>query len=391
MSTRRIDRCLSLDDFEPLARRHLPHPLFEYIRGGSETNASLRSNLQSFQDWGFVPRVMNNVSGRSATATLMGRSYAAPIGIAPMGLSALMAYRGDIAMARAARSANLPMIMSGSSLIRLEDVAVENPDMWFQAYLPGEPERILALVDRVAAAGIGTLVITVDTATLANRENNVRAGFSTPLRPGPRLAMQGLTHPAWTIGTFLWTILRHGMPHFENSFAERGAPIMSRSVMRDFRKKDHLDWSHFALIRERWKGNLVIKGLVSPADAERAVLEGAQGIVVSNHGGRQLDGTIPPLRMLPAIRDAVDGRAALLLDGGVRRGSDVLKALALGADAVLVGRPMLYAVAVGGEAGIARALGIVMEEIHRNMALLGIRSLDELDETFVLRTVPQPE
>lgn len=369
---RRLRGVLSLDDFEVKARSHLPKPLFGYIAGAAETSASLRGNREAFQRYGFRPRVLTNVSQRSTETTLFGESYAAPFGIAPMGISALMAYRGDLVLARAARDARIPMIMSGSSLIRLEEVADAAPQSWFQAYLPGENDRIDALVDRVAAAGFKTLLLTVDTATLANRENNVRAGFSTPLRPSLGLLWQGLSHPAWSINTFAKTLLMQGVPHFENSYATRGAPIISSNVTRDFGKRDHLDWSHFTRIRNRWNGNLVIKGVMHEDDAERAVHHGADGVIVSNHGGRQLDGTIAPLRALPSIVDRVNGKAVVMLDGGVRRGTDIIKALALGAKFVFVGRPFLYAAAVGGEEGVGQAARILKDELHRDMALLGI-------------------
>lgn len=372
-------RYLALDDFETAARRHLPKPLFEYIRGGAETNASLRGNLDTFGRYGFITRVLRDVSTRSMATSLFGRQLSAPFGMAPMGISALMAYRGDLVLAEAAEAAEIPMIMSGSSLIRLEDVAAASPNLWFQAYLPGDPEKISGLVDRVAAAGIGTLVLTVDTAALANRENNIRAGFSTPLRPSLRLALDGITHPHWTIGTFLRTIARHGLPHFENSYATRGAPILSRNVTRDFGRKDHLSWAHLAQIRQRWGGRLVVKGILSPEDAQIAIAEGVDGLIISNHGGRQLDGAVPPLLMLPRIAAVVDKRIPVMLDGGIRRGTDVIKALALGADFVFVGRPFLYAAAVGGRAGVDRAIDILRSEIYRDMALLGVTGLGDIN------------
>ena len=374
----RLSKILCLDDFETAARRHLPKPLFGYIAGASETNASLDNNRRAFGAYAFQPRVLQDVSGRSTATTLMGQTFAAPFGIAPMGISALMAYRGDIMLARAAAESRIPMIMSGSSLIRMEDVANAAPGAWFQAYLPGEPERIDALVDRVAAAGFKTLVLTVDTAALANRENNIRAGFSTPLRPSLRLAWQGFSHPRWTTGTFLRTIVNHGIPHFENSFATRGAPIISSNVMRDFGRKDHLNWSHLERIRKRWGGNLVVKGIMHPDDAVQAIQIGANGIIVSNHGGRQLDGTAAPLQVLPAIVDRVNGAAPIMIDGGFRRGTDIMKALALGAKFAFIGRPFLYAAAVAGIPGINRAIEIIQSELHRNMALLGVTSVDAI-------------
>lgn len=369
---------LSLRDFEASARRRLPRPLFAYISGGAEDSASLHDNRAAFDELGFVTRVLRDVSCRSQAVGLLGRRYASPFGIAPMGISALSAYRGDLAQARAAAAEGVPMIMSGSSLIPLEEVVAAAPQTWFQAYLPGEADKIEALVDRVDRAGVETLVLTVDTAVLANRENNIRAGFSTPLRPSLRLAWEGLTHPRWTIGTFLRTIVAHGMPHFENSHATRGAPILSSRATRDFGAKDHLDWDHLALIRNRWKRHLVVKGIMCHEDARRARDMGADGLIVSNHGGRQLDGAVSPLRVLPEVVRAVGADFPVMMDSGVRRGTDVLKALALGAKFVFVGRPFNYAAAVAGEAGVRHAIRILADEIQRDMGLLGLTSISEV-------------
>jgi L-lactate dehydrogenase (cytochrome) len=381
---RRLRGILSLDDFETKARQHLPKPLFGYIAGASETNASLHRNRDAFQSLAFKPRVLIDVSRRTTETTLFGEAFTAPFGIAPMGISALMAYRGDLVLAQAARDAGIPMIMSGSSLIRLEEVARVNPDAWFQAYLPGEPARIDALIDRVAAAGFRTLLLTVDTATLANRENNRRAGFSTPLRPGLGLLWDGISHPAWSLGTLARTLLNHGMPHFENSYAERGAPIVSSSVTRDFGKRDHLNWTHLSRIRARWNGKLVVKGIIHEDDARLAADAGADGIIVSNHGGRQLDGVTAPLAALPRIVEMVGDRTTVMLDGSIRRGSDILKAVALGAKFVFVGRPFLYAAAIGGLPGISMATHILKSELHRNMALLGVNTIGEVSGQHII-------
>jgi L-lactate dehydrogenase (cytochrome) len=379
-----VNDILCLDDFERAARSRLPRPIFAYVSGGAEDNVTLDGNRAAFDGYGFVPRVLADVSRRNPATTLFGREYAMPVGIAPMGIVALSCYRGDVVLARAARQANIPMVLSGTSLIRLEDVAKENPDAWFQAYLPGEPARISALLDRVAAAGFRTLVVTVDVAVLPSRENNVRAGFTTPLRPSLRLAWDGLVRPRWLAGTWLRTLMSHGMPHFENSFAERGVPILARNVERDFSKRDHLGWSHLAQIRERWKGPLVVKGIMNPADARRASEIGADGIIVSNHGGRQLEGTAPALRVLPDIvREA--GAMTVMMDGGIRRGTHVLKALALGAKFVFVGRPFNYAAAVGAEAGVSRAIDLLEAEIDRDMALLGVNAISEIGPDRLVR------
>ena len=382
---RRLRNILSLADFERAARGVLPRPIFGYLQGGVEDNVTLQANAAAFRQWMFRTNVLVNVSRRSQATTLMGSGYAAPFGIAPMGLCALFAFEGDLALARAAEAANIPFVLSGASLTPMEKVAQAAPTCgWFQAYIPGESVHIEGLVQRVAAAGFNTLVITVDTATLANRENNVRVGFSTPLRPSLRLAWDGLVRPRWLAGTLARTLLVNGMPHFANAGTSRGVPIISRSVVRQFGLRDHLNWEHLALIRRLWKGRLVVKGLISAQDVQRAEQVGADGVILSNHGGRQLDGTVPPLRTLSdAAR--VKGNMALMLDSGIRRGTDVLKALALGADHVFVGRPMAYAAAVGGQAGVAHAITLLRDEIHRDMALLGVCSLDELGLDHLIR------
>ena len=236
-----LRRMLSLHDFEPAARKRLPKPIYAYVSGAVEDGQSERANRDAYAEYEFRPKVLVDVSTRNTRCTVLGREYAAPVGVAPMGISALSSYRGDVVLARAAFEAGVPCIMSGSSLIRLETVIDAAPGTWFQAYLPGDEAQIGALIDRVAAAGVDTLVLTVDTPVAANRENNVRAGFSTPLRPSLGLAWQGLTHPRWLAGTFLRTLARHGMPHFENNYATRGAPILSANVLRDFSDRGHLN------------------------------------------------------------------------------------------------------------------------------------------------------
>lgn len=369
---------LSLDDFEAAARRVLPRPIFGYVAGAAEDNQALDDNCRAFAELALVPRVLRNVAERGQGVTLFGKRYASPFGIAPMGIAALSAYRGDIVLARAGAQAGIPAVQSGSSLIRLEEVMQAAPGTWFQAYLPGTPERIDGLLQRVVAAGVETLVVTVDIPVAGNRENNIRAGFSTPLRPGLRLAWDGLVRPRWLAGTLLRTLARHGMPHFENSFAERGAPILSSRVQRDFSARDHFDWSHIAHIRRQWRGPLVVKGILSPHDAALARQHGVDGIIVSNHGGRQLDGAAAPLRVLPAIAEQVGSGMTVMLDGGIRRGTDVIKALALGAQAVFVGRPFNYAAAVDGESGVGAAIGLLRAEVDRNLAMLGVTSCEDL-------------
>lgn len=379
----RLGHVLSLDDFEALARRHLPRPIFAYVSGGVERNESLRANARAFERYEFVTRVLVNTSTRSTGTSLFGKTWSAPFGIAPMGICALSAYRGDLVLANAAAQEGVPMIMSGSSLIRLEEVVQANPDAWFQAYLPGADAEIVALIDRVKSAGYRTLVVTLDASIASNRENNVRAGFSTPLRPSARLAWEGLAHPRWLFGTFLKTIVRHGMPHFENNYARRGAPILSSSVLRDFSDRGHLGWDHIRMIRRMWPGKMIVKGILDVRDARMAIEHGVDGIIVSNHGGRQLDGTVSPLRVLPGIVQRCP-EVPVMIDSGFRRGTDVLKALALGAKFVFVGRPFNYAAAVAGEAGVRKGIALLRDEVSRDMAMLGVTSTNGLSPDVLL-------
>ncbi|MBO1081298.1 alpha-hydroxy acid oxidase [Roseomonas haemaphysalidis] len=381
---RRMRGILSLEDLEPAARRFLPRPVFAYVSGGAESNWSLRDNRAAFAEYGLRPATLIDVSARSLATPLLGQDYATPFGIAPMGFSALAAYRGDLVLAQGAAAAGIPMMLSGASLIAMEAVIRANPRAWFQAYLLGDMARMEGLVNRAAAAGFGTLAVTVDVPVLANRENNVRAGFSAPLRPSARLAWDGMMRPAWTLGTFLRTLRRHGMPHFENAGPARGAPLLSRTEPRDLAQRDHLDWRRLERVRQLWRGPLVIKGILTAEDARRARDSGADAVVVSNHGGRQLDGAISPLRALPEVVEAA-GPLPVILDSGIRRGTDVLKALALGASFVFVGRPFLYAAALGGEAGLRHAISLLAEEVSRDMALLGVTATGQLGPHHLLR------
>jgi L-lactate dehydrogenase (cytochrome) len=381
---RAMQRYLSLADFETTARKRLPKMLYGFVSGGVETDAALRDNRRAFDEYGLVPRVLNDVSGRQQTTTLFGKTYAAPFGIPPFGSAALMAYRGDVVLARAAAAMNVPMILSAASLISLEDVHRAYPNAWYQAYLAGDASRIEPLVDRVAAAGYDTFVVTADVPVSANRENNIRNGFSVPLVMSRKIALDVMRHPRWLVGTWLRTIKNHGMPHFENMDATRGPPVLSRNLMRNLGLRDQLAWKHVELIRKRWKGKLVVKGVLARADARIARESGVDGVMVSNHGGRQLDGAVSPLRTLAEIAADAKGMT-VILDGGVRRGTDVLKALALGAQFVFVGRPMLYAAVTAGEDGVQRAIALLKEEVHRDMALAGLRTISEITPDLVRR------
>ena len=377
-----LNRMLALEDFEEEARRYLPRPIFGFISGGVESNVSRHNNRAVFDEIALVPRMLVDTSTRTQKTTLFGHTYDAPFGIAPMGATAMAAYRGDVVLARAAADANLPMIMSGSSLMLMEEVREAGPTSWYQAYLPGDDGPITDMVERAARNGFDTLVLTADGQVPGNRENNVRNGYSTPLRPSLRLAWDGIIRPRWTLGLFLRTLLLHGMPHFENTGTR--VPALTGSVKRERGRRDKLAWKHVELMRRLWKGRFLLKGILDKDDARIARESGVDGVIVSNHGGRNLDGAAATLRVLPGIAEAAGGMT-VIMDSGIRRGTDVLKALALGANFVFVGRPFLYAAAIAGGPGVHHAIRLLKEEIDRDMALLGITTLAEMTPARLTR------
>jgi L-lactate dehydrogenase (cytochrome) len=378
---RRFKNILCLEDFEEPARRFLPRPIFGYVQGGVESNTARDRSRAAFAEWEFMPRVLVDTRRRHQKTTLLGRTYDLPFGFPPMGGTSLAAYRGDSVLAEVAADLNTVMIQSGASLTPMERVREIGPTAWFQAYLPGEKEIIVPLVERAQRAGFDTLVLTVDVQVPANRENNVRTGYNSPLRPTPRLAWDCLLRPRWLFGAFGRTVLEQGMPHLENMGFER-IPVMG-NLERPRLARDGLSWEHVELMRKTWKGKLVLKGVLSPQDVRIARESGADGILVSNHGGRQLDYSVAPLRALPgAVAEA--GNMAIMVDGGIRRGTDVLKALALGAHYVFVGRPFLYAASIAGAAGVHHAASLLRDEISRDMAMLGITSLAEMKRDLLV-------
>jgi len=378
---RRLRDILCLEDFEEPARRFLPRPIFGYVSGGVESNSAREGNRSAFDEFHFVPRVLVNTRARHQKTTIFGRTYDLPFGFPPMGSTSLAAYMGDSVLAQTAASLNTIMIQSGASFTPMERLRAIGPTAWFQAYLPGENEIIVPLVERAQRAGFEVLVLTVDVQMAANRENNVRTGYSSPLKPSPRLAWDCLLRPRWLIGTFGRTVMNHGMPHLENMGFPR-LPILGYSE-RPRWSRDGLNWEHVELMRKMWKGKLVLKGVLSPADVRIARESGVDGIMISNHGGRQLDYSVAPLRMLPgAVAEA--GSMTIMLDGGIRRGTDLLKAFALGAKFVFVGRPFLYAASIAGADGVRHGAGLLREEISRDMAMLGISSVAEMNRSLLV-------
>ena len=377
-----LPRVLALADLEAPARRFLPRAVFGYIAGGSETGATLRANRAAFDAWAFRPRVLVDVRERSPATTLFGRPWAAPFGIAPMGGACTVRRGADLILARAAAGAGIPFQLSGASAVPLERIREAAPGTWFQAYFPTGRDSVAALVDRVAAAGYEVLVVTVDIPVPANRENNLRNGWSMPLRLGPRVVADALAHPRWLLTTGLRSVFLD-VPRFENFAAERGEPIFGGSTAGAARSTE-LDWKDFEFIRGRFPGRVVIKGILSAEDARLARNAGADGVIVSNHGGRQLDHAAASLAVLPEIV-AASADMAVMLDGGIRRGTDALKALALGARFVFVGRPFLYAAALAGEAGVAQAIRLLHEEVARDLGLLGCPDPAGLHPGFLMR------
>ena len=359
----------SLDELEPAARAHLPRGLFTFIAGGAETGAARAGQRAALDAIALRPRVLRDVSRRSQAVSLLGEDHAVPFGIAPMGAMGLCARQADLVVARAAAAEGVRFILSGVSSVPMERIAQAAPGTWMQCYLPADRARIGALMDRVARAGITVLVVTADAPLAPNRDDCLRHGFGVPPKPGPRLVLDALLRPRWLAGT-LGALIRDGVPRFENMEAGRGARITGPPAPASRHLRAALCWDDLAWMRARWPGRLVVKGVLDPADAVLVREHGADGIIVSSHGGRQLDHAIAPIRALPGIA-RVAGDMAVILDGGLRRGTDVLKALALGADFVLLGRPVLYAATVAGEAGVRRAIALLRAEIDRDLALVG--------------------
>jgi isopentenyl diphosphate isomerase/L-lactate dehydrogenase-like FMN-dependent dehydrogenase len=362
-------RALNIEDLRRIARSRLPRVVYDYLEGGSEEGLTLKANREAFEAIRFSPRTLIDVSKRSQKVTLFGRLYESPIGIAPMGATGLFWHDGEVALARAARSANLPFVLSTHSFVPLERLAWESGGPpWFQLYLPRERETARALVRRALQAGCEALVITTDVPVGANREYNQRNGFGLPLRLEPRKVLDGLAHPRWLACVFARAWLARDNPMRQVEWTTR---------------RDHHTWQDFAWLRDAWPRRLFVKGILCVEDAQLAAEHGADGIFVSNHGGRQLDGLPSPMEVLPAIAAAVGERLAVMVDGGFRRGTDIVKALALGADMVFLGRAAMYGVAAGGEAGARRAIQLLRAEIDRVLALLGCSAIDELGAAHV--------
>jgi (S)-mandelate dehydrogenase len=370
----------NIEDLRQLAQRRVPRGVFEFVDRGSEDEVALRNNRAAFERIKLTPRTLIDVSERSQDVELFGHRLKMPIAIAPTGIAGLMWYQGELELARAATAAGIPFTLATGSMTAMEKIAEQAPGrLWFQLYM--WPDRSLShkLVERARQAGFEALVVTVDGVVSGNREYNLRNGFTIPFTYSRRNVIDVMLHPRWMFGVLGRYMAGGGMPRYENYPLELKNKITAAPMGRSMMRNDSLSWDDLRMLRKIWPHTLIVKGIMHPQDALEAAACGADAVVVSNHGGRNFDSTQAPIDVLPQVADAVGHRLTVLMDSGVRRGSDVIKALALGAKAVLVGRPTLYGTAAGGEAGAARAIDIFREEIDRTMAHLGCRSVCEID------------
>jgi len=368
-------RAASVSDFRALAKARLPHFLFEYLDGGSYDEVTLRRNIEDLQSVDLKQRVLRNVSSIDVSTALFGKIWSMPVGLGPVGLSGLYARRGEVQAAKAAAAAGVPFVLSTLSACSIGEVARAAP-LWFQLYIVKDRGFVSDMIARAKDAGCGALLLTVDLAVPGTRYRDYRAGLSGSLHgPGSRM-WQVLQRPGWA-----WDVAVRGRPMTMGNLEPllgSGAALADLMgwVGRNFDAS--VTWKDVEWVRSQWGGPLVIKGILDPDDARAAAASGVDGIVVSNHGGRQLDGALSSARALPAIADAVAGRMPILVDGGVRSGLDVVRMLALGADFVLIGRAWAYALAGAGGEGVAHILQLIEAEMRVAMALTGCTKISEI-------------
>lgn len=377
---------INVDEFRTLARRRLPRRVFDYVDGGAEDERGLRRNRAAFERIAFLPQRLVDVSQRDLSTKLLGQTIAAPLLIAPTGMNGLVWPNGDVALARAARRAGIPFVMSTAANVSLERLAGEaGGELWYQLYVL---HRDLAdsLVDRAARAGYRTLVVTVDVTLNGKRERDLRNGFALPMRFTPSACLDALAHPRWT-----YALLRSGgVPTLANLESSDGASLEARAALLRRQMDASFAWDDLSRLRDRWPHRLLVKGIMRAEDALHCIELGADGVIVSNHGARQLDDAAPTLDVLPSVKTACAAGGALMLDSGIRRGSDVVKAIALGADAVLLGRATLYGLAADGEAGALRVIEIIQDEIDRTLALLGCVRIGDVGPRHLCRGAQEP-
>lgn len=380
-------RAASVSDYRELARRRLPNIFFEYIDGGSYAEATLARNVADIEAIALRQRVMRDMSKLDMSIETLGQKLAMPVGLAPVGMAGMYASRGEVQAARAAAEVGVPFCLSTVGVCSVEEVAKAGVAPWFQLYMLKDRGYMKSLIERAKALGCPVLVFTVDLPVPGSRYRDIRSGFtgSSGLSGALNTAWDGITHPAWT-----WDLFTRGRPHTLGSVA--GAVTESRRVTdflswiaRNFDRS--VTWADLDWVRETWDGPIVVKGVLDPQDARDAVRAGAQGLVVSNHGGRQLDGVRSSISALPAVADAVGGDLEVYMDGGVRSGLDVLKAMALGAKACFVGRAWAYALGAGGQTQVARMLGILRAELAVAMILTGCTTVSGAGRELLDRDV----
>jgi isopentenyl diphosphate isomerase/L-lactate dehydrogenase-like FMN-dependent dehydrogenase len=373
---------LNIHDLRAVARRRVPKGLFEYVDRGTEDEVSLRANIDAFQRVKLMPRVTVDVSKRDTGIDLFGQRLAMPLAIAPTGSAALLWYQGELELARGAAKAGVPFAISGGASVAMEKVyEVAGKLTWFQIYMWDDMDLSLQTIRRARDAGIEVLLITADSAAPPNREYNQRNGFMQPFRINPRNTRDVLMRPGWMWRVLFRYLRSGGLPRYAN------VPMDLRDAITGLPKRmtvaSALKWEHLREVRKVWPGALLVKGLMSPDDARLAAEYGADGVVLSNHGGRNVDAAPATLDVLPQVVDAVGNRLAVLMDGGIRRGSDIAKARALGAKAVLAGRAQLFGAAVNGAEGVFMALDILRRELDTTLALVGRPTVAELDRTAI--------
>ncbi|OMJ33048.1 alpha-hydroxy-acid oxidizing enzyme [Sphingomonas sp. Sph1(2015)] len=370
-------------DYREAARRRLPPFLFHYIDGGAYAEHTLRRNVSDLSDVALRQRVLRDVADIDLGTTLFGQSLGMPVVLAPVGLTGMYARRGEVQAARAAAQKRVPFTLSTVSVCAIDEVQRQSPaPIWFQLYVLKDRGFMRDALERAQAAGVETLVFTVDMPVPGARYRDAHSGMSGPNAAWRRM-LQAVTHPRWA-----WDVGIHGRPHdLGNISAYRGAATGLADYIGWLGANfdPSIGWRDLQWIRDFWKGSIVIKGILDVEDAREAVRFGAQGIVVSNHGGRQLDGVLSSARALPTIADAVKGQLTILADSGVRSGLDVVRMLALGADATMLGRAFIYALAADGQAGVANLLDLFDREMRVAMALTGVRTIADIDSTIIAR------
>jgi len=375
-------RALNIADLREIARRRVPGFAFEYVEGGAEDEATLRHNRQAFAALHFVPQTLVATAGRSLEISLFGQPSTAPLAIAPTGLNGMLHPEGDIALARAAAAFGIPYTLSTLSTSRLEDVAAEaGGRLWMQLYVFRNRAIAEDIMSRAAAAGYEALVFTSDANVFGSREWD-RRNYAKPGQPNLAAILDALRHPRW-LTEVLW---RRGIPQFRNveAFLPPGmASAVGGSTVIPQMFEPTITWTDIAWMRRHWPRKLLVKGILSVEDARRAADAGCDGIVLTNHGGRQLDYCVAPIEVLGQIAAAVGDRLTIIIDSGFRRGSDVAKALALGAHTVMIGRPVLYGLAADGERGVRRALDMLATELDRVLGQLGCRSVADLSSALI--------